>query len=179
MRKAIAIIVDWFGPYDLPAAREASRRDFGAGAYVAIGKQKYQSSTWIQYIGISSSNLCQRLAEDHSKLRLITRGRKIWLGEVASVGVSGPKQKRTDFLLDLVEWAHAFFLELPLNERKRLAPPRRAITVVNRWWGTDFFTPKRRRPHTDWPIVIDYAGGGYPVRMSWRWDRSTVPHELA
>jgi len=144
-----------------------------------IGKQKYQRSTSIQYIGISSSNLCQRLKEDHSKLRLITRARKIWLGEVASVGISGPKQKRTDFLLDLVEWAHAFFLELPLNERKRLTPPSRAITVVNRWWGTDFFTPKRKRPHTDWPIVIDYSGGDYPVRMSWRWDRSTVPHELA
>lgn len=163
----------------MSAAREATRKDFGAGAYVAIGKRKYQRSTSIQYIGISSSSLYQRLKEDHHKLRLITQDRTIWLGEVASTGISGPKRKRTDFLLDLVEWAHAFFLELPLNDRKRWMPPRRAVTVVNRWWGTDFNTPKRRRPRSDWPIVIDYPREGYPVRMSWRWDRTAARSQSA
>lgn len=179
MQKAIAIIVDWFGPYSLPAAREAAHNDFGAGAYVAIGRQKYKRSSSIQYIGISSSNLYQRLNGDHHKIRLITKALTIWLGEVASTGISGPKQKRTDFLLDLVEWVHAFFLELPLNDRKGLTPSRRAVTVVNRWWATDSITPKRKRPRSDWPIIIDYPGGGYPLRMAWRWDRSALPTESA
>lgn len=170
MQKAIAIIADWFGPYELSTARETARQDFGAGAYVAIGKQKYKKANSLQYIGISS-NIYQRLKDDHHKLQRITRARRIWLGEVASTGISGPREKRTDCLLDLLEWTHVFFLDFPLNERKKSTPPNRAVTVVNRWWGIDYVTPRRRRPHVGWPIVIDYPGRGYSGRMSWSWDR--------
>jgi len=30
--------------------------------------------------------------------------------------------------------AYAYFLQLPLNERKRKNPPEHPITVYNRWW---------------------------------------------
>jgi len=171
MQKPLAIIVDWFGPYSLQTAKKIARESFGTGVYLAIGRQKFQKApSLIQYIGLG--NLLQRLKEDHHKLRLITRDRKIWLGEVGSEGIPGPKRKRTNVQLDLVEWAHAYFLALPLNDKKRQTPPDRSVTVVNRWWKADFVTLRRRRPHPDWPILIDYLGEDSPVRVSWRWDRA-------
>jgi hypothetical protein len=170
MTKHIAIVVDWYGPYSLEAAQEDARAWTDKGLYLAIGKQKFERWRKIQYIGLG--DLTDRLDEDHPALGKIVKGRQIWLGEPISMGIPGPKQKDTDPLLDLVEWSHAYFLELPLNEKKRRQPPDKPVTVVNRWWRCDGVTVYRKRPHGDWPVLIDYAGDDGPVRVAWNWDHT-------
>jgi len=165
MQKHVAIIIDWYGPYTLTDAKKVAKESFGAGGYVALGKQKNKRGpSLFQYIGISSK-LAQRLTEDHAKLRLITRNRILWLGEVASTGIPGPKNKKTDIQLDLAEWAHIFFLKPKLNNKKLGYPPGRGLTVINRWWQKDFETARTRRPHNNLPDMIDYFGPGYGAKI--------------
>ena len=41
MRKHLAIVIDWFGPYfDFEELNRVTREDYSVGLYVAIGKQK-------------------------------------------------------------------------------------------------------------------------------------------
>jgi hypothetical protein len=165
MQKHTAIIIDCYGPYSLSDAKEVARENFGAGAYVAFGKRRHQkSSSQFQYIGIAA-NLANRLNEDHENLSKITRERILWLGEVASIGIPGPKEKKTDIQLDLVEWAHAFFLKPRLNNKKTCSPPGRGLTIINRWWRTDFESARTRRPHKELPDIIDYFGPDYGARI--------------
>ena len=167
MQKHVAIIIDWYGPYTLTDAKKVAKESFGTGVYVALGKQKYKKGpSLFQYIGISS-NLAKRINEDHDKLALITRNRILWLGEVASTGIPGPKNKNTDIQLDLAEWAHIFFLKPKLNNKKLCFPPYRGLTVINRWWQKDFETNRTRRPHNNLPDMIDYFGPGYGARIVW------------
>src|SRR5690606_3401447 len=100
-------------------------------------------------------------------IKEVPRDRKIWLGEVSSVGIPGKNSKKTNAQLDLAEWAHAYFLELPVNNRKKAQPPFRPVTVINRWWRVDYETPARQRPHADWPDVIDYLGREYGAKVAW------------
>ncbi len=162
-----AIIIDWYGPYSIPEAIHASKNDgYSSGLYVGIGKKRHErGARKLQYIGLSNS-LATRLA-NHHKLPDITRNAKIWLGEVATAEPSGKKQKITSASLDYAEWLHAFFLQLPLNNRKRINPPDRPVTVLNRWWQTDYKTPFVRRPHPHWPDLIDFAGTELPAKIVW------------
>jgi len=105
------------------------------------------------------------MKNDHHKLSRITRELEIWLGEVASARSPGRKIKVTDRILDLVEWAHIYFLKLALNDKKRENPPDDPITVYNRWWDKDYKTPCEQRPHEDWPDIIDFIDGGYQTNL--------------
>lgn len=172
MPNQIAIIIDWYGPFSLQDAIKDVSQNSWKGIYLAIGKTKYmRGRSPIQYVGIG--NLRSRLKEDHHKLKLIVRDRKIWLGDIVSLRIPGPKKKKTDILFDLAEWLLVYFLEPPLNDRKRRRPPHREVTLINRWWKSDD-SPRKRRPHPDWPILIDYPGIDYPVRVCWSWDRNFV-----
>ena len=42
MQKHVAIVVDWFGPYDLESAKKAAKENFENGLYLLVGKAKYQ-----------------------------------------------------------------------------------------------------------------------------------------
>lgn len=70
-------------------------------------------------------------------------------------------------MLDLAEWSHAYFLQLPLNDKKRKTPPDFPIVTYNRWWRTDYATPYLKRPHRDWPDMIDFIGYGYDTKVVW------------
>jgi len=71
--------------------------------------------------------------------------------------------------------AYAYFLRLPLNERKRKSPPEHPITVYNRWrWGKDFETRRKRRPHAEWPDLIDFLGNEYDATLVWFGKRQVV-----
>jgi hypothetical protein len=165
MGKHIAIVVDWFGPYTtIKAASEAAKADFRAGLYMCIGKVAHQKSpSRLQYVGISSE-LWKRVGPAHTTLQKVSQFRLIWLGEIATVGVPGRKQKVTDVCLDLAEWAHAYFLRLPLNSQKTAYPPDKPVTVLNRWWRKNL-TPRNNRPHPEWPDIIDFAGKEYGARV--------------
>ncbi|SRR6266481_1145496 len=118
-----AIIIDWYGPYSVSEAIRASKNDgYSSGLYLGIGKQRHERGTGkLQYIGLSK-NLAVRLA-NHHKLPDITSDAKIWLGEVATAEPSGKKQKITSASLDYAEWLHTFFLQFPLNNRKKSTHP--------------------------------------------------------
>lgn len=147
--------------------RQESRRSTttGTGLYLALGKCKGERRNAMQYVGIGGA-LHTRLNERHHKLSLITREKQIWLGEIATAEPSGKRLKATRTTLDYAEWLHARFLRLPLNDMKTKALPPRGVTVLNRWFGTDYDTP-RRRPHPDWPDLIDYPDFKLPARAAW------------
>jgi hypothetical protein len=133
---------------------------------MCLGKIKGERSKKLQYVGIGS-NVQNRIKADHHKLQYVTRDRNIWLGEVATPEPSGKKKKSTKATLDYAEWALAYFLELPLNQKKRSTPPSRSVTLLNHWWHKDYETPRRNRPHPDWPDLIDYPGPEYSTRIIW------------
>lgn len=163
--KHLAVVVDWYGPYLLDQALEEVK-NMDQGLYLGLGKRHYQHGRVCpQYIGISTK-LGARLI-NHHKLPVITRDATIWLGEVATANVPGRGAKKTPPALDYAEWAHAYFLNLPLNERKKKNPPSRPITILNRWWRTDGETQRMKRPHSDWPDLIDYQGREFITRLAW------------
>lgn len=167
MPKHLMIAIDWFGPYrDLSAARKIADKDYADGLYVCIGKLPNQHRTRIQYIGISK-RLAGRISEDHYQLKKVTRDRQLWMGEIATSEPSGKKLKVTKRTLDFAEWLHARFMQLPLNERKTKGLPSRSVTIMNRWWKTDYITIRKNRPHPDWPDLIDFPDYGIPARMIW------------
>lgn len=120
---------------------------------MAIGKLggKGNHNCGLQYIGISSVNICKRLAPPHEKLDLLNQEMKIWLGQIATAEPAGKRAHVTFTTLRYAEWMHVYFLKLPLNERKKDYLPPRPVTVLNRWWKTDFNTPWLNHPHKDWP----------------------------
>ncbi len=166
MPKHLMIAVDWFGPYNLDEAWRAANSDFEHALYMCLGRRPYQRGRALQYVGIGN-NVQTRLKEDHHKLQKITRERQVWLGEIATAEPSGKRLKVTRATLDYAEWLHARFLQLPLNEKKTKALPPRSVTVMNRWFRKDYETPRRNRPHPDWPDLIDYPGYDIPARMIW------------
>lgn len=165
--KHLAIVIDWYGPYSMSQALEASKNNgYGAGLYVGIGKQYNERGlSNPQYIGLSR-NLAARLS-NHQTLPKITRDLKIWLGEIATSDPNEKKKKSTSVSLDYAEWLHAFFLQLPLNEKKKINPPTRSVTLLNRWWKRDYETPWVKRPHSLWPDLIDFISDEYPAKVVW------------
>jgi len=166
--KHVAIVVDWYGPYAVKNALMAAKYDYDKGLYLFIGKRRYQhGQPATQYIGLSKK-LSTRLSQQcKSKLQEITRDAKLWLGEVGTAEIAGPKVKRTPVTLDVVEWLHAYFLHLPLNERKTIKPPDRSATVLNRWWHIDYQTRWVKRPHPSWPDIIEYLGPNNSAKLVW------------
>jgi len=162
----LMIAINWYGPYrDLDQARLCARHDYTHGLYLAIGRCRNERTRRLQYVGIGTA-IHSRLNERHHKLSLVEREREIWLGEIATAEPSGRRLKATRTTLDFAEWLHARFLKLPLNDNKTKALPDRSVTVLNRWFGLDYETP-RRRPHRDWPDLIDYPDYELPARAVW------------
>lgn len=167
VQKHFMIAVDWFGPYrDIVEARAAAKSDYNHGLYMCIGKCAGQQKATMQYIGLGAK-VHTRLIETHHKLSLVVKERELWLGEIATAEPSGKKLKVTKATLDYAEWLHARFMRLPLNEKKTKRVPPRRVTVLNRWWKTDYITRRKNRPHPAWPDLIDYPHYEQPARMVW------------
>jgi hypothetical protein len=163
----LVVGLDWYGPYNLENARRSAYEDYEGGLYLCSGKTKGQHHRGLQYVGKSNKALYTRLTENHHKLKLVTRDRKIWLGEIATGNVPGRKKHATPQSLQMAEWATAKFLNLPLNDKLRDNHPSRPVTVLNRWWKMDYDTPRLQRPHPDWPDLIDFLGPEYRARNVW------------
>ena len=164
--KSLIAVINWFGPYTAEEAIKAAEFDYDDGLYAILGRQHYERGVKLQYIGLAKS-LMSRLGGYHFRLDQVTKDQELWLGEIASPRTPGRKIKVTDRMLDLAEWAHIFYLQLPLNEKKKSRPPDRPITVLNRWWKTDYETPLRQPPIASWPNLIDYYAEGYETRVVW------------
>ena len=163
----LVVGIDWYGPYCLDAAKSAAEGDYDGGLYLCIGKTRGQHHRRLQYIGKSNEKLHARLSGNHHKLKNVTRERKIWLGEIATGNVPGRKKHATPQSLQMAEWATARFLKLPLNDNLSESLPSRPVTVLNRWWKTDYKTPRFKRPHPEWPDMIDFLGADYRARNVW------------
>jgi hypothetical protein len=90
----------------------------------------------------------------------------LWLGEAGVAGIPGRRQKRIDPHLDIVEWASAYFLALPHNEKKRAMPPPVSCVVVNRWWSIDGQN-EEARPAARWADVIEYDRDRGTANLIW------------
>jgi len=158
----IAAVVDWSGPfYAIDEAKAAVREhELGEVVYLALGKRSRQHKPRMQYVGISSDSET-RFNKHHHKLPEISREFRIWVGEVVSQAVAGRRAARHPVkhtvAIDRAEWTLAYFLALPLNERKRRKPPPEAIVLFNRWFRDDFETRRYKRPHRDWPDLIEFC----------------------
>jgi hypothetical protein len=166
MRKPIAVVINWFGPYTYEEAIKAAKTDYDDGLYVVIGREPNQKKDRFQYIGIAN-NLHQRLLQQKGLFNAFSQKCELWLGESASTRIPGKKIGNKNPAIDLAESAHIYFLQPPLNVNKSVYPPKSEITVVNRWWNTDYDTPRKLRPIDDWPDMIDYYGKEYCAKLVW------------
>lgn len=165
--KHIAVKIDWYGPYtSVLAAQAAAKSDFNGGLYLAIGALEGKPKNKIRYVGLSK-NLFSRVNAKHSALSQFVGEHQIWLGEVASTGIPGPKIQSTDLHLDLAEWGHVYFLDPSLNDKKRWTPPKHPVTIINHWWDTEYETLVKKRPHKHWPDIIDFLGMEYGAKVVW------------
>jgi hypothetical protein len=162
MADSIATVVNWYGPYKgssevevLAKAKRAAKDEWSKGLYAAIGSGEtlQRGARRLLYMGVGNP-LHSRLVPQHHQLSKLSL-RQIWLGEVGVPGIPGKRPKKIDTHLDMVEWASAFFLELPFNKKKRQNPPGTSCVVVNRWWETDFETSSAK-PLRSWPDIIEY-----------------------
>ena len=94
--KHIVVKIDWYGPYPSVAeARTAAKNDYDDGLYLAIGRLANKKKNKIRYVGLSK-NLAGRVNSGHETLSKFVEPFEIWLGEVGSTGISGPKTQTTD-----------------------------------------------------------------------------------
>lgn len=152
-KPTIAVVVDWYGPYpSLEAAHDAAADWEWPGLYMAVRR-----GGALLYVGVSEDLSGRLLESQHHKLK-DPQNYDMWLGEVASAGVSGKRLTAArETTIEAAESAHAYFLQPKDNDKKTVYAPRRLVTVVNRWWSTDIDDPSRLpSPHRDWPDVIDY-----------------------
>ena len=158
---AIAIVVDWCGPFSSVEAAQNGLRNYGVkeGLYLALGKRAYQRETSLQYVGISNDTQ-SRLYGNHHGLSPIVQDFSLWIGSVVSHAMAGRRNTLQPMAhsvtVDRAEWAMAYFLSLPLNIRKRSKPPPESLILVNRWFRPDFETRRSHRGHKSWPDLIDY-----------------------
>lgn len=180
MAENIATVVDWFGPYIgrdrtdlLRTARAAAQTDYGRGLYAAIGHGLHvrRGPRTLLYMGVGDP-LHTRLNGNHHKLATFSLT-GLWLGEVSVAGVPGRRQKKINPHLDIVEWASAYFLQFPFNQRKRITPPPMSCVVVNRWWGTDYET-EANRPVARWADIIEYDAARGNANLIWFGSRSRI-----
>ena len=171
--KTYTALIDWYGPYTLEEAQAAP--GYTDGLYMVIGKLKNKKRSHLQYIGIAK-DLNSRLNGNHHKIPEVTRDKVIWLGELASPRVAGQKVKVIDRLLDLAEWSHAYFLQLELNGKKTKSPPDCSIVVYNRWWKKENDSPCGKRPHREWPDLIDFVDDDHKAKLVWFGSKQKVDY---
>ena len=158
---AIALIVDWVGPFDTVEGASNSAGDDEI-IYLAIGKTARKHRKLLQYVGIANVGN-QRLTVGHHRLGEIERELELWIGFIASHskagrrGVKDPKKHRVE--LELAESGLAYFLQLPLNIQKRKTVPRYSFVILNRWFKKDK-TRWKKRAHPDWPNLLEYDDAG-------------------
>ena len=162
--KHFVVGVDWYGPYTRMEAVADARTAGGGGLYLAVGRTDGQRVSRPQYVGLSR-NLARRL-QAHHKLPLLRPDMRLWLGYSATAEQSGRRAKVTPRTWDDAEWCHAYFMALPLNERKAGRPPQQPVTVLNRWWHADG-RPSAHRPHRSWPDLFDFIGSERRSRVVW------------
>ena len=152
MRKAISVVIDWWGPYN--GIDDARRRmpQWGSGVkalYMGLG-----FGNVCQYVG-RTSNLKQRLNGRHHKLADEAR---IYVGQVSSQGKSGPKSNKVQVPADLhmAERVLIFVLKPENNEKSKEKPPKKCGVVFSRLFhAVNHETPVYAIP-SKFPVLAAY-----------------------
>ena len=146
----IAVIVDWYGPYN-------TLRDFRAEV------EYWLSGTRTLYMALGSHNRCNYVGltgrpdsrfRQHPKM-LDERNKRFFVGEITSQGVSGRRSRVTKPDLHIAEHALIRCLSPLLNDRRKLTDPEDCVVVYSR-----FFDPEEVETPTNplrrFPSVIAY-----------------------
>lgn len=149
--KAIAIVVDWWGPYD--GFDDFNKNgpewvDSGVKAlYMSLGKGNVP-----HYVGQTNNPIKKRL-KNHSK---VDEDSKLYVGKVSSPGKPGPRDTVVPEDLRMAEYVLVFVLQPEDNCQYKVHPPDDCVVVFNR-----LFDPHR---HGDaihaippkFPVLVAY-----------------------
>ena len=125
--KHLTIIIHWRGPF---VREEINTSHGGNGLYLFGGKCRYERKGQLQYCGITETSYQKRFREHH-KLPKITRDLEIWLGQVL---YPNRVNRRT---LEEAERMMVYFWQPPLNERKKVNPPKQPTSLISHWFKQD------------------------------------------
>ena len=146
---AIAVILDWFGPFTLgtPEAQDAINEFEGLKTvYMVVNPDGN-----FEYIGVT-----MELGNDvpHCAALATADGMSLFLGCIESQGIPGPVPANgLPRDLDLAGHALVRFLQPALNQ-EHLGDPDVCVAVSSWFYGSDFTTPVH--PPTAFPTLMSY-----------------------
>jgi len=163
------------GTNSVPMQRQEGEHRKPSGIYLAIGtlslakvEQRWKhliQQSRLQYVGIG--NVVARLRKKKHPIRaFLGRCDQIWVGALGSypspADAPAIGQKIHDNQLELAEALLAYFLEAPLNQRKRehVCPPPGIL--FNRWFRVDRqrIEPFAGSPHHSVPDIVVWPYDG-------------------
>ena len=146
----VAVIVDWYGPYDsLDALKNVVKDEWkgeGRTLYMALaGWNKYQ------YVGLSE-NPPGRIHNSHPKLK-DKDNKTFYVGHIVTQGITGPRDgKRPD--LKLVEKALISFLQPTLNKQNKGNEPEDYVSIFSCFHHPENY--ESTEPLPKFPTVLAY-----------------------
>ena len=151
----IAVIVDWYGPYNDYKAFKSDASWYEKGSKVIyMGVKNFDDGTdmaSVDYIGLSTS-AATRFSQHH-KLR-DAKLDAYYLSEISSAGIPGRRSKKTSPDLDAAEGALIAMLQPKLNERRK-SPPGDCVVVYSRFF--EVAAPCNPAPTPVWfPPLVAY-----------------------
>jgi hypothetical protein len=147
----IAVIIDWYGPYDSREAFKGEMRCWASGTravYMAL-----KAGNKVNYLGLTGTPATR--FNNHPKFKNRENVR-FFCGEIVSQGVSGKRLTRHKPDLSLAERALIARLRPPLNERLVESELTDCVVVYSRFFERDGETP--HDPLPKFPRVIAYNG---------------------
>ena len=148
-------IIDWSGPYTIDNLESYINGNAADCIYLISGLQKYQrGSGQVQYCGITQRDVLKRLKDEFHHINEVPRDCQIWMGRFAN-----PAFRRDRHNLESVEHLLIYYEKPFLNDKKKKAPPKEPVVVINRWRDTnDNYRQRRRHPVQEIPDVIMFDG---------------------
>ena len=146
----VAVIVDWYGPYDSFNSFRASAREWAENTrilYMALGAYNK-----IRYVGLTE----KPGSRFYNHKKLLDDGNKaFFVGEIVTQGISGRRASKRAPDLDLAEHALISYLVPELNERRTQVALSDCVSVFSRFFDPDDGeTPVMPLPK--FPLVIAY-----------------------
>lgn len=154
----IAVIVDWYGPYNsLDKIENVVKNEWWEEPrtlYMALSKGNIY-----QYVGLTE-NAPSRINRSHPKLNH-KDNKTFYVGHIVTQGITGPRNSKHRTDLRLAERALICFLEPVLNERNT-SEPKDHVSIFS-----CFYAPKDHdtatNPLPKFPRVLAYD----PYTLQW------------
>ena len=152
----IAVIIEWYGPYEgiETLKQEARTWPCGKTLYMALGKyNKYR------YIGLTKNP--EKRFKQHPKL-LDENNKRFYIGEIVTQGITGPRNIKKPPDLTYAEWVLIRWLDPELNVLRRDKDPDDSVSVFSHFYdGTDYESPINKLPKFPKLLGYDPNSGWY------------------